>query len=155
MSPETFAPFLEQIDPAFRAGDPEVDRKGPEGANVRALYETYAALARGDVAAALAHFTEDVELTITGPPVVPFLGRWRGRDDVGAAVAANFAMIEESHPDILSVTAQGDTVVVVAHETGRLRPSGRPYALHWVQVFRFRDVRVCWVMEVVDGYSLF
>jgi hypothetical protein len=50
--------------------------------------------------------------------------------------------IENQEPEIRSVVAQGDVVVIVAHEHGRLRDSRRPYTLHWVQMFTFRDGRV-------------
>jgi ketosteroid isomerase-like protein len=63
-------------------------------------------------------------------------------------------MVEDQRPEIRSVTAQGDTVVVIAHERGRVRETGSPYALHWVQLFQFRDGRIARVLEVIDGYSL-
>jgi ketosteroid isomerase-like protein len=154
MTPETFGHFVERIEHAFRQGDPDVDSKTTEAENVRLLRETYEALARGEIGPALERFHEEVELEITGPPAVPFLGRWQGRLEVGEAVARNFGMVEDQRPEIRSLTAQGDTVVVIAHERGRVRETGAPYALHWVQLFQFRDGRIARVLEVIDGYSL-
>jgi ketosteroid isomerase-like protein len=55
---------------------------------------------------------------------------------------------------VRSVTAQGDTVVVFGHERGRVRETGAPYAVLWVQLFQFREGRIGRVVEVVDGYAL-
>jgi ketosteroid isomerase-like protein len=73
---------------------------------------------------------------------------------VGQAVARNFATVEGQEPEVRSVTAQGDTVAVVAHERGRVRATGSAYALHWVQLVQFRDGRIGRVLEVIDGYAL-
>ena len=146
--------FPDQIEPAFRRGDPEVDRKGPEGENVRLLRETYEAIVRADLASALGRLHDEIDFEITGPPGTPFLGRWRGRDEVGEALARNFGMVQDQEPEIRSLTAQGDTVVVVAHERGRIAATGLPYALHWVQLFEFRDGRIARIHEVIDGYAL-
>jgi ketosteroid isomerase-like protein len=46
--------------------------------------------------------------------------------------------------------AQGDTVVVLGHEKGRFRPTGRDYELHWVQFFTFRDGKLARFRELAD-----
>lgn len=154
MIPESLASFIDRIDHAFREGDAEVHGKRAEEENVRLLQEQYRALARGDFDAAIGLYDDDVELEITGPPAIPFLGRWRGRDDVADAVRQNFGMVEDQQPEIHSVVAQGDSIIVIARERGRFRPAGRPYELHWVQLFVFRDGKVIRIREIVDGHSL-
>jgi uncharacterized protein len=52
------------------------------------------------------------------------------------------------------VVAQGDVVVIVAHERGRFRESGRPYALHWVQIFTLRDGRVARFRQICDSVAM-
>lgn len=96
-----------------------MDGKQAEARSVGLLREQYQALSRGDLDAAVAMFHQDVELEITGPPAIPSLGRWRGRPAVKEAILRNFAMLDSQAPEVHSVVAQGDLVVVVAHEQGR------------------------------------
>lgn len=154
MTPKPLERFIDVIDRAFREGDAQVDAKHAEARNVSLLREQYLALARGDFDAAVDLFHDDVDLEITGPPAVPFLGRWRGRSEVGEAMRRNFAMVEAQDPEVHSIVAQGDTVVVVAHERGRIRATGSPYSVHWVHICTFRDGKVARFREIVDGYSL-
>jgi uncharacterized protein len=146
--------FITDLDTAFRDGDDDVDVKQAETRNVNLLREQYEALARGDLDAAADQYHDDVELEITGPPSVPFLGSWRGRSDVKDAARRNFAMLDAQSPELHSVVAQGDTVVVVAHERGRLRATGVPYSIHWVHIITFRDGKVLRMREIVDGYAI-
>ncbi|APW64253.1 nuclear transport factor 2 family protein [Paludisphaera borealis] len=149
-----FQKFIDGIDTAFRDGDAGVDGKFAEARNVGILRDQYQALSRGDLDAAVELFHEDVELEITGPPAVPFLGRWRGRLDVKDAIQRNFGMLDAQTPEVHSVVAQGDLVVVVAHEQGRIRATGTPYSIHWVQIFTFRDGKLVRMREIVDGYAV-
>src|SRR4051812_11547836 len=99
--------FIDEIDLAFREGDAQVDGKLAEARNVGLLREQYLALARGDFDAAIDLFHDDVEFEISGPPAVPFLGRWRGRPAVGEAMRRNFAMVEDQEPEVHAIIAQG------------------------------------------------
>ena len=45
---------------------------------------------------AVALLDDDVEFEITGPPALPFVGRWRGRDEVAEAMR-EFATALERH----------------------------------------------------------
>ena len=154
MTIEALQRFVDRIETAFREDDVDVDGKHAEARNVGVLSEQYRAIARGDLDAAADLFHNDVELEITGPPAVPVLGRWWGRADVMDAVRRNFGMLESQAPEVRSVVAQGDVVVVVAHERGRIRTTGAPYSLHWVQVVTFRDGKVARVHEIVDGHAI-
>jgi ketosteroid isomerase-like protein len=57
-------------------------------------------------------------------------------------------------PRVRSVVAQGDVVVIVAHERGRFRKSGLPYTLHWVQIFTFPDGRVVRFRQICDSAAM-
>lgn len=120
--------FLDAVDRAFRDGDPEHAAKWAERDNVRLLQEQYRAIGQGDMAAFAGLLAEDVEFEVLGPAEVPFRGRWQGRQAVAEAVWRNFAMLEDQRLEVCSVGAQGDTVVVVLRERGRVRATGRDYA---------------------------
>jgi ketosteroid isomerase-like protein len=131
--------FIERLENAFHEGDPRATEKTAEKDNVKSLQEQYRALVRGDVAAFAATLADDVELDILGGPDLPFAGRWKGRDEVIKAVVLNFSLLEDQQPEVESVVAQGDTVVVFARERGRFKATGREYDIRWAQWFTFRD----------------
>ena len=152
MALDTAAPithFLDAVDRAFRHGDPEHTAKRTEQDNVRLLTEQYRAIGQGDIEAFAGLLAEDVEFEVLGPPEVPFLGRWQGRQPVAEAVWRNFALLEDQRPEVSSVVAQGDTVVVVLRERGRVRPTGKDYAFECVQLHTFRDGQSVRVRELV------
>ena len=92
-------------------------------------------------------------MEFVGPPHAPFVGRWRGREEAARAVRDNFSQVEEQRPEIRTVVAQGDVVVVVAQERGRFR-DGRPYETHWVQLFTFRDGKLARFIQICDNSTL-
>jgi ketosteroid isomerase-like protein len=150
MNPSAFAEFIDRLLPAYNEGDPSAAAKEAEAANVARLVDMYRAIGRGDFAAALDLFANDMDMEIIGPSAVPISGRWRGKDQVAAALVRNFSLFEDQRPRVQSVVAQGDTVVVMGHETGRYRPTGRTYELHWVQFFTFRDGQLTRFRELAD-----
>jgi uncharacterized protein len=148
MSQELVA-FIDGLPAAFREGDPACEAKGVEAANVRRVQEMFRSLLRGDVPGFLDGLADDVELEILAPPGFPFSGHWAGREAVAAAVVNNFGRIEGQRPAVRTVAAQGDTVVTVGEERGRVRGAPAEYHVHWVQVFTLRDGRVARVREIV------
>lgn len=142
MSPESIERLVADVRRAFHAIDPEAAARPVESGNVRRLLEMYEAVGRSDFAAVVERMTDDVVMTIAGPPGHPFNGRWVGRAEVLGALGRNFAMVDEQEVRIVSAVASGDTVIVIARERGRYRPSGEPYDGEWAQVFGFRDGRL-------------
>lgn len=71
----------------------------------------------------------------------------RGRAEV---IQRNFALLEDQHPTIETVVAQGEQVVFVGREKGRVRATGRPYDLHLVQVYTFRNGKLVNMHQVLD-----
>ncbi len=140
--------FIDHLSTAFEAGDPGVGAKTLESANVHRLQELYRAFARGDFDAIVATTADDIELEIVGPPAeLGFVCQAKGRTDVLAALQQNFSQVEDQQPETLSLVAQGDSVVVIARETGKVRATGSSYELHWVQLFQFRDGKVAVMRE--------
>ncbi len=154
MSDEILRQFLERIEHAFHEGDTEVAGKTTESHHVKLTQELYRNLILGDYQAAFRIFDEDVEFEITGPPAVPFRGRWQGRDAVSHAILDNFSIIEKQQPEIQHVVAQGDTVIVIARERGRIKATGSLYDIHWAQLFTYRNGKTVRIREIVDGHNL-
>ena len=141
--------FIDGLPAAFRAGDPAAEAKTAEAANVDRVQGLFRAILRGDQQAFLDGLAEDVELEILSPPGFPFAGHWTGRPQVAAAVATNFGRIENQRPTLRTVTAQGDTVISVGQERGRVKGAAADYHVHWVQVFTLRDGKVARIREIV------
>jgi ketosteroid isomerase-like protein len=146
--------FLGQLLTAYLQGDRRATPDGPGAALVRIVEQMYLAIALGDYARLAEQLTEDFEMEIVGPAVVPFVGSWRGRAAGEAAIRRNFSFVEDQHPEILSVAAYHQSVLVMARERGRVKQTGREYHVHWVQWFTFRDGRVCRFLETFDGDAI-
>jgi ketosteroid isomerase-like protein len=153
MHPAIANQFIERLNTAFHEGDPEAQGKQAEARNIAQLEAQYRAIAEGNFAAVLGMLADDAELEILGPPDMQFAGRWQGRDRIGEALRNNFSKVADQEPRIESVTAQGDTVVILARERGRYVPTGRSYDIHFVQMFWFRDGKIVRVRQLADTAS--
>jgi uncharacterized protein len=110
--------------------------------NIAAVHAQIDAIARGDLDAVLAQAAPDVALSIFAPPEFPWIRRARGIEELRAAIRQNFAAVEEQRPEISSVFAEGDAVVIFGHERGRLVATGAAYSVEFVQRYTFRDGRL-------------
>ena len=147
--------FFDDIAAAFAAGDPHVGDKTIEAERVRCVQLMYHAIARGAFAEMLQLTADNFTLEIVGPENSKIVGYWQGHNEVLAAVGRNFSHFTEQSPQVETVVAQGDTVVVIAHEEGKLVATGRPYHARWVQVFTFENDRVAKVRQIFDGVEKF
>ncbi len=150
MSQSPFEAFVNGLLPAYLEGDANAKSKETESANVDRLVAMYRAVGLGDFQTVLDYFDEDMDMEIIGPSIIPISGRWRGKAQIAAALVRNFSMFEDQRPEVQTVVAQADRVVVVGHEQGRFKPTGRPYEIHWVQIFTFRDGKVVRFRELAD-----
>ena len=155
MAQITDGSFFEQVSRAFRAHDADAGAKDREAAHVRAIQLIYHAIARGAFDESLQLMTDDMTLEICGPDSVPFCGKWHGKDAVLAAMRENFGQLENQRPQIQTVVAQGDIVIVTAREQGTVRTTGKPYDVQWMQEFTFADGKVQAVRELVDRDARF
>lgn len=150
MSQTPLNTFIDGLTGAFREGDAGADAKAAEARNVERLQSLYRALSRGDFAGAAEALTEDVTFEISGPPSFEFVRRARGRKAALDAMVENFSKVEDQKPEVLSLVAQGNAIVVIARERGRLLATGTEYDLHWTQLFEFRDGLVARFREYSD-----
>ena len=146
--------FIDRLQHAFREGDEQAAGKTAEAENVRVIEEVFRAIARKDFDALGGLLAEDVTFEIVGPGGGPMAARAEGRGRVIEAARGNFAQVEEQRPEILSVVAQGDTVVVVGKERGRFRSTGREYELHWMHEYKLVGGKVLRILELLDSGAL-
>lgn len=143
--------FFDDLMSAFAAGDPDVGQKTREAEHVHCLHLMYHAIARGAFAEMLQLTTDDFSFEVIGPERSQLVGRWQGRQEVLAALTRNFAHFGEQQPHIETVVAQGDTVIVVGHEEGKILATGKPYHVQWVQIFTFVGNQVARARQIFDG----
>jgi len=112
--------------------------------NKQVVLDFIAAMGRGDAGAAAPCITEDAYTLAKG------FGRFAGvrtHDTILATIAAFRELMPQGmEPDILSVTAEGERVVVEFEGNGTL-VNGEPYCNQYCMVFTLRDGRICQVNE--------
>jgi ketosteroid isomerase-like protein len=143
------ARFFESLQAAFREGDTNTASKLEEAENVSRVEQLIHIIARQDFEALEGMLADDVVLDIIGSAENPIVGKWQGRQQVIDATRKNFALLEDQRPEIESVVAQGDTVVVVARERGRFAETGRDYDFHWVQLYTFKENELARIRELL------
>lgn len=97
---------------------------------------------------------DEITLEIVGSPDTPMAGSTQGRQQVIEPLENNFAQVEEQQPEIQSVVAQGNTVVVIRRVRGRFRPTGRTYDLHWMHQYTFEGGKIIRMRELFDSAAL-
>src|SRR5918911_3147838 len=121
-----------------------------EQENLRIVQEGYAAFSRGDIAAALSTYADDIDWAMPGSPdVIPYAGRRRGREQV-AQFYATFPQTEEvEQMDLQDFIARGDKVLVFGHYKGRVKSTGRSYAKDFIHLVTLRGGKVVKFREYV------
>lgn len=145
--------FIDRLQDAFREGDRNAAGKALEAENVRVIEEVFRAIARKDFDALGGLLADGVTFEIVGSGG-PMAARAEGRGRVVEAARGNFAQIEDQRPEVISVVAQGDTVVVVGKERGRFRATGREYEVHWMHQYRLEGGKVVSITEMLDSAAL-
>lgn len=148
------AGFFDSLAAEFHQGSANASVGREEQENFRVVERVYGSIAGDDFASLADHMAEDVTLEIIGPPGALFTGTHRGRDQVIEATRSNFALLQDQRPEVLSVAARGDTVVVVGKEVGRFRATGIDYEVYWMQVFTLRERKVTSIRERLGGASV-
>lgn len=100
---------------------------------IRGVYEAYA---RRDVAAALAHFSTEVEFVQTD--LLPWGGSYQGIEGAKASLGKLLAHVD-SLVEVEEVISAGDHVVVIARTRGTARASGKAFDIRAVHVWTVRD----------------
>ena len=116
---------------------------------LRSVQAQIDAIERGDFESLLRDAHDDVTLEIFAPPQFPFIAAAHGRSELLAAVTHNFATVDEQTPHIRDIFTEGDTVILFGRERGKVRLTGAPYDVEFVQRLTFRDSRLASIRIVV------
>lgn len=132
----------------FEADDPNAAAKQLERARVDVVRAQFEALGRGDLTGFLELMDPEIELEIAAPPEFHWTRHARGLADVRSAVEHNFSTLEDQNPDLVSIVAQGNLVVIFGREKGRIRVTSKPYDVYFVYRFTFRGNKIQRVLEI-------
>lgn len=137
----------------FEAGDPDAATRVLERANLEAVHRLLGAVVAEDYDALIEELADDAQIELFAPPEFPFVRKATGKEAVRAMITHNFGTVVDQQPEILSVTAQGDTLMMVAKESGRIRYSDQPYDVHFVYNFRIQDGKIAHVRQFASYTS--
>lgn len=154
MSKSMDSQFLDSFQAAFHEGDENVAGKLKEAENVRRVEGVFRSIASKDFDALSDILADDVTLEIIGSSDTPMAGITRGWQKVIEAARNNFAQVDEQRPEIHSIVAQGDTVVVIGRDQGVFRPTGRRYNLHCMYQYTFKNNKVISIRELFDTAAM-
>ena len=130
-----------------------------EQENLQIVQEGYAAFGRGDIAALLETYADNIDWAMPGPPdLIPYAGQRRGREQVAQFYSTFPATEEVEQMDLQDFISQGDKVLVFGHYRGRVKSTGRSYTKDFIHVVTMRDGKVTKFREYVasdDMYAAF
>jgi len=116
--------------------------------NVQTVQKAYADFSRGDLAAVMGAFADDIQWITPGYSELS--GERQGKDEV----AGFFRMLQEQWEFLAfepsDYIAAGDCVVALGRYEARSRQTRRTAATHWAMVWTFRDGKVVRYQEYLD-----
>jgi hypothetical protein len=105
--------------------------------NKKIVQSIFEAFGRGDVPGVLSHLSEDVTWKAPGPEVVPYFGDRRGPDGATEFFVQLGTNVDFEHFEPGAFIADGDRVVVLGRERGRVKGTGKTFDNEWALVFTF------------------
>lgn len=142
MYPRDFRSVTRRLQQAL--GEPSVDAPVEDASrkHIRSVHDQIAAISRGDLERMLSEARDDVQLDIFAPPEFPWIRRAQGIAELRRALEQNFGSVEDQQPEIINVVAQDNVVVLIGRERGRIRATGTPYDVEFVERFTFLEGRL-------------
>lgn len=122
--------------------------------NIELVQQIYAAIGRGDIGAVIAMMTDDVEIHVPGPNVIPFTGIFSAADGV-----AKFFRSIQANADVVALqpaefVADDDHVVVLGSETLTARSTGRSWSTEWAMVWTVVDGKISCLREFHQTHAI-
>ena len=110
--------------------------------HIVSVEQQIADIERGDFDAALSNADPEIELDVFAPPEFKWVSHAQGIEAVRRALEVNFTYLENQTPEIVNVVSQGDSVVLIGRDRGRIRATGKPYDVEFVDRFTFSNGRL-------------
>lgn len=98
--------------------------------------------------------TESTEWWAAGPrEILPWAGTVRGREAIARWFKTLNDTMEYDQFEPFERIAQGDTVIVLYHGSGRAKSTGRPFESDIVRIYTIRDGKIIRVRNYYDTAS--
>jgi hypothetical protein len=110
--------------------------------NKRVVQSIFEAFGRGDVPGVLANLSEGVAWKAPGPSHVPYFGDRRGHSGAAEFFTQLGTNVDFEHFEPGAFVAEGDRVVVLGRERGRVRGTGKTFDNDWALVFTVEGGKV-------------
>jgi ketosteroid isomerase-like protein len=110
--------------------------------NKRIVQSIFEAFGRGDVPAVLRHVSAEVEWRAPGPSLVPYFGERYGHDGATEFFVQLGTTVAFEHFEPGAFIAEGDRVVVLGRERGRVKRTDKAFDNEWALVFQLSDGKV-------------
>jgi ketosteroid isomerase-like protein len=110
--------------------------------NKRVVQTVFEMFGRGDVPGLLELITDDAEWAAPGPESVPYFGERRGREGALEFFKNLGSSVEFESFEPGDLIAEGDRVVALGRERGRVRSTGKVFDNAWALVFTIREGKV-------------
>ena len=121
--------------------------------NVQIVKDAYAAFGRGDIQGLLALLAEDIEWVSPGGALPP-ADTYRGPAAVAGFFQKLSGTVEFSSFEPREFVAEGDRVLVLGFDSGRVKATNRTFEGHWVMAFTVRNGKVRSVREYLDTQAV-
>ena len=108
------------------------------------------AISEGDLPRILSFCTDDIEILPALSDVVPWAHSWRGLKEAERFFQVLAEALEFQEYVMDEFIANDDSVVVIGHERCLVRSTKHMVEARWVQIFDFRDGRICRHREYTD-----
>jgi ketosteroid isomerase-like protein len=110
--------------------------------NKRVVQTLFEAFGRGDIDAILALVSDDVVWSLPGPPAVPYYGERRGPEGVKDFLVQIGTAVEFESFEPGALVAEGERVVALGRERGRVRSTGKTFDNEWALVFNLSGGKI-------------
>lgn len=142
--------FAQLLQNAFEKGDAEFKSKTLEAENVSFLQKLYESILQADLDSFKKQLSPDAEMELFCPPEFRFIKQAKGKDEIAKATVHNFSLLENQETNLLSLIAQGDTIIFVSREKGIFRDTNESYDVHFMQQFTICEGVIKYTRQIIS-----
>ena len=117
--------------------------------NIYANFET------GNIEGVMSVFDDNIKFTHHGPrALIPFAGKWEGKAGAGQMLQTFVATTEPVYVEVNNIMGQGDTVIVLAKESYKVKATGKTYESQVAHIWKVANNKVVQFDELYDSAAI-
>ncbi len=121
--------------------------------NVKIVQKGFEDFMKGNTSAVVDMCADDVTWGSYENPAVPTAGTFKGKKGVKDFFTKLVEVVDYSDFTPHEFFGQGDTVVVLGHQAGKVKSTGKTFDHDWAMVFKLRDSKVYSFFSYVDSHQ--